>query len=115
MHTTRQTCLERDAQDPLRHLRDLFELPADTIYLDGNSLGPLPKATPERVAATVQQAWGQDLIRSWNSAGWFEWPLRVGDKIGQFIGAQPGQTVATDTTSINLYKVLKASAAFKTL
>ena len=113
MSTCRSDCLNLDAQDPLRDLRDLFDLPKDTIYLDGNSLGPLPKATPARVAATVQQAWGQDLVRSWNSAGWFELPLHVGDKIGQFIGAEPGQTVAADTTSTNLYKALKAALALR--
>lgn len=113
MTITREACEARDAQDPLAPLRDLFELPSGQIYLDGNSLGVLPKATPARVADCVRKAWGQDLIQSWNRAGWFDLPLRVGDQIGRLIGAQPGQTVAADTTSINLHKVLKAALALR--
>ena len=105
MHTL-ATCQALDAADPLRPLRDLFALPADTIYLDGNSLGVLPKATPMRVAEVVQQQWGVGLIQSWNQAGWVDLPQRVGDKIARLIGAQPGEVVAGDTTSINLFKVL---------
>ena len=104
-----QHCRERDARDPLRALRDLFTLPAGVIYLDGNSLGPLPRATPQRVAQAVSAEWGEGLIRSWNTAGWFELPQRVGDKIARVIGAGPGEVVATDSTSINLYKVLSAA------
>jgi len=104
--TTLTDCRARDAQDPLRPLRDQFTLPEGVIYLDGNSLGVCPTATPARVAEVVQQQWGQGLIRSWNSAGWFDWPRTVGDKIGRLIGAHPGQTVATDSTSVNLFKVL---------
>ena len=79
------------------------------IYLDGNSLGALPRAVPARVAQVVAQQWGQDLIKSWNSAGWFALPRRVGDRIAPLIGAGGGEVVATDTTSINLYKVLSAA------
>jgi kynureninase len=79
------------------------------IYLDGNSLGVMPRSAPERVARAVTQEWGEGLIRSWNDAGWFTLPQRLGDKIGAVIGAQPGETVATDSTSINLYKVLSAA------
>jgi kynureninase len=107
--TTLQHCRALDAADPLRALRDLFALPAGVTYLDGNSLGPLPRATAARVAATIEQEWGEGLIRSWNTAGWFEMPQRIGDRIGQLIGAKPGETVATDTTSVNLYKVLSAA------
>lgn len=107
--TTLQDCRALDAQDPLRPLRDLFTLPQGVIYLDGNSLGVLPKATPARVAKAVTEEWGQGLIRSWNSAGWFDLPQRVGERIGALIGAGPGETVATDSTSINLYKVLSAA------
>jgi kynureninase len=107
--TTLEQCRALDAQDPLRSLRDLFTLPEGVIYLDGNSLGPLPKAAPERIARAVQQEWGQGLIRSWNTAGWFELPQRLGDKIGTLIGAGPGEVVATDSTSINLFKVLSAA------
>ncbi len=102
-------CQHLDAQDRLRPLREQFSLPDGVIYLDGNSLGALPRATPERVARAVQHEWGYDLIRSWNSAGWFDLPQRVGDKIARLIGARPGEVVAVDSTSINLFKVLSAA------
>jgi kynureninase len=107
--TTLQDCRAQDAKDPLRSLRDLFTLPEGVIYLDGNSLGPLPKAAPDRIARAVREEWGQGLIRSWNTAGWFEMPQRLGDKIATLIGAGPGEVVATDGTSINLFKVLTAA------
>ena len=106
---SQQDCRQRDADDPLRTLRDLFDLPPGVIYLDGNSLGALPRAVPARVAQVVAQEWGRDLIQSWNTAGWFDLPRRVGDKIAPLIGAGPGEVVAADTTSINLYKVLSAA------
>ena len=102
-------CRALDAQDPLRAFKDKFSLPAGVIYLDGNSLGVLPKTTSARVTQVVEQEWGNGLIRSWNSAGWFELPQKVGNKIAKLIGAGPGEVVATDTTSINLYKVLSAA------
>lgn len=102
-------CESLDQQDPLRSLRDLFQLPEGVIYLDGNSLGVLPKATPTRVAQAVTQEWGNDLIKSWNTAGWFQLPLNVGDKIARLIGANANEVVAADSTSINLYKVLSAA------
>jgi kynureninase len=107
--TTLPDCIALDARDPLRHLRDLFALPQGVIYLDGNSLGPLPKTAPDRIARAVQQEWGEGLIRSWNTAGWFELPQRLGDKIATLVGARPGEVVATDSTSINLFKVLSAA------
>jgi len=107
--TTLQDCRALDAQDPLRALRELFILPEGLIYLDGNSLGPLPKAAPERIARAVREEWGTGLIRSWNSAGWFELPRRLGDRIATLVGAGPGEVVATDSTSINLYKVLSTA------
>ena len=107
--TTLQTCQQRDAQDPLRSLKDQFSLPPGVIYLDGNSLGVLPKATAARVAEVVTQEWGVGLIRSWNTAGWFESPQKAGNKIAKLIGANADEVVATDTTSINLYKVLSAA------
>jgi len=84
-------------------------LPEGVIYLDGNSLGVLPNTAAERVANAVTEEWGQGLIRSWNSAGWFDMPQRLGNKIAQLIGAAPGEVVATDSTSINLFKVLSTA------
>ena len=106
---TRQDCMALDAQDPLRELRHQFNLPDGVIYLDGNSLGVLPDITASRVAATVTEEWGQGLIRSWNNAGWFDMPQRLGNKIARLIGAAPGEVVATDSTSINLFKVLSTA------
>ena len=104
-----QDCRAFDAQDPLRALRDQFTLPEGVVYLDGNSLGVLPKTAAARVLQAVTQEWGQGLIRSWNSAGWFDAPQRLGNKIAQLVGAAPGELVATDSTSVNLYKVLSAA------
>jgi kynureninase len=106
---TLSECQALDQQDPLRSLRDLFQLPEGVIYLDGNSLGVLPKATPSRVAQAVTHEWGSDLIKSWNSAGWFQLPLKVGNKIAKLIGAKDDEVVAADSTSINLFKVLSAA------
>ena len=102
----RQACLARDETDPLRVLGDHFDVPEGVIYLDGNSLGVLPRATAARIQDVVTREWGTDLIRSWNAAGWVDLPQRVGDKIARLIGAGPGQVVAADSTSLNLYKVL---------
>jgi kynureninase len=109
--TTLQDCRALDAKDPLRPLRDHFVVPDGVIYLDGNSLGAMPRSVPDRIARAVNNEWGQGLIRSWNAAGWYEMPQRLGDKIATLIGAKPGEVVATDTTSINLYKVLSAAMA----
>jgi len=108
MHT-RDHCLQADRQDPLAPLKHRFELPPGIIYLDGNSLGVLPKTAAARSAEVIGQEWGNGLIRSWNTAGWFELPARLGDKLGQVIGAGPGQVVVTDTTSLNLFKALAAA------
>jgi kynureninase len=106
---TLHDCELLDLQDPLRSLREQFDLPEGVVYLDGNSLGVLPKQTPARVAHAVAHEWGHDLIKSWNTAGWFSLPQRIGDKIARLIGAQPGEVVAADSTSINLFKVLAAA------
>jgi kynureninase len=108
---TRDDALALDAADALAPLRELFDLPAGIIYLDGNSLGVLPRATAARVQQVVQQEWGQDLIRSWNSAGWIALPQRIGDKIAMLVGARPGELVVADSTSVNLFKVLSAALA----
>ena len=106
---TLEHCQQLDQQDPLYPLRAQFSLPSGLIYLDGNSLGALPKSTAARVAQVVTQEWGQGLIGSWNEAGWFDLPQRLGDRIAILIGAGPGEVVATDSTSINLFKVLSAA------
>ncbi len=106
---TRDDALALDAADPLAPLRRQFTLPEGVIYLDGNSLGVLPAATPARVQQVVAEEWGHGLIRSWNSAGWIALPQRVGDKIARLVGAGPGELVAADSTSINLFKVLSAA------
>ena len=105
MHTL-ASCQALDQADPLRPLRNQFDLPQGILYVDGNSLGALPKATPARVAEVVQQQWGVGLIQSWNQAGWVDWPQRVGDKIARLLGANPGEVVVTDSTSVNLFKAL---------
>jgi kynureninase len=109
--TTRQDCLALDAQDRLAPLREQFTLPASRIYLDGNSLGAMPRATPARVAHVVKQEWGEDLIESWNTAGWIDLPQRIGDKIARLVGAGAGELVVADSTSVNLFKVLSAGLA----
>lgn len=106
---TLDDCLARDRADPLGPLRDRFELPDGVIYLDGNSLGALPRGVSARVAEVVSREWGHELIQSWNAAGWFELPRRVGDRIAMLIGARAGEVVAADTTSVNLYKALSAA------
>ena len=110
---TREDFAARDAADPLAPFRAEFELPEGVIYLDGNSLGPLPHIARERVAACVSEEWGNGLIRSWNDAGWIDLPARVGDKIGALIGAEPDSVVAADSTSVNLFKCLSAALALR--
>lgn len=100
-----------DAADPLRAFRDRFFIPEGLIYLDGNSLGVLPKATAERQRAIVEREWGERLIRSWNEAGWIEAPQRIGARIAAVIGAKPNEVVVADSTSVNLYKLLVAAAS----
>jgi kynureninase len=110
---SRDACVARDASDPLRDLRDRFSIPDGVIYLDGNSLGPLPRAARAVFDRTIEQEWGRDLIGSWNSAGWFDMPLRIGDRVGTLLGAAAGQTVVCDTTSINLFKAVHAAMGLR--
>ncbi|RVU44520.1 kynureninase [Rubrivivax rivuli] len=107
--STREQALALDAQDPLAPLREQFSLPEGVLYLDGNSLGVLPRATPARVQQVVQDEWGTGLIRSWNSAGWITLPQRVGNKIARLVGAGADELVVADSTSVNLFKVLSAA------
>lgn len=116
--TTRDDCAARDAADPLALLRRQFALERvdreGVIYLDGNSLGVLPRATADRVRRVVEEEWGAGLIRSWNQAGWIALSQHIADKIARLIGARPGEVIVADSTSINLYKVLSAAVAMAT-
>ncbi len=103
---TRASCERLDADDPLAAMRARFELPDRTIYLDGNSLGALPRATAARIADVVSREWGRDLVASWNTAGWIDSPRRVGDALAPLIGARAGEVVVADSTSVDLFKVL---------
>ena len=108
-NTTRADCLARDAADPLASLRERFDLPPGVIYLDGNSLGARPRAALARAQQVVAQEWGVGLIKSWNTAGWFDMPKRLGDRLAPLIGARAGEVAVTDTTSLNLFKALAAA------
>ncbi len=110
---TRTDALHLDAADPLGPFRDRFDLPDKLVYLDGNSLGALPKGVAQRVAGAVSREWGEGLVRSWNDAGWIDLPRRVGDKIARLLGAGPGEVVCTDSTSVNVFKVLSAALALR--
>jgi kynureninase len=105
----RNDCLARDADDILAPLRQQFDLPDGVIYLDGNSLGARPSAALPRAQDVIARQWGVDLIRSWNTAGWFDLPKRLGDRLAPLIGAQDGEVVVNDTTSLNLFKALAAA------
>ena len=110
---TRSELVALDQADPLRDFRDEFVLPEGMIYLDGNSLGALPRATPGRVAAVVEQEWGRGLIRSWNDAGWIGLPTVLGDKIARLLGAAPGTVAVADSTSVNVFKLLAVALALQ--
>lgn len=103
---TRDDCLENDRNDPLAGFRRQFVLPEAVLYLDGNSLGALPRATAGAVARVIEREWGTQLIGAWNESGWIEAPRRVGAKIAGLIGALPHEVLCADSTSINLFKVL---------
>src|SRR6056297_2236261 len=89
--------------------RAMFHLPKGVIYLDGNSLGPLPRAAMERMQGTLREEWGEMLITGWNKAGWMAQPDRLGDRIGRLIGAEPGHVTVGDTLSIKVYQALAAA------
>jgi kynureninase len=98
-----------DQQDALAAKRDAFVLPQNTIYLDGNSLGAMPKAAALRAQQVITAQWSQDLIKSWNQHSWIDLPSTVGEKIARLIGAAPGQVICCDSTSVNLFKVLSSA------
>lgn len=103
----------RDRDDPLRPFRDAFALPDRVVYLDGNSLGALPRAAAARLQEVVSRQWGESLIRSWTEHGWLAAPQRVGDKIARLVGAGSGEVLAADSTSVNLYKLLSAACRLR--
>ncbi|RIV86703.1 kynureninase [Aurantiacibacter zhengii] len=102
-----------DAADPLAAHRSDFIIDEDLAYLDGNSLGALPSATPDRVAEVVRDEWGEGLISSWNTANWIDLPQRIGAKIAPLVGAQPHEVVVADSVSVNLFKLISAALAMQ--
>jgi len=111
--TSRAECALLDRADPLAALRDEFIVPDGVVYLDGNSLGALPRRTPARLAEVASREWGEGLIRSWNLAGWIDLPQRIGDKIAALVGAGVGEVSVADSTSLNVFKTLSAAVALQ--
>ncbi len=110
MPATRQvSAADLDKSDPLAPKREAFHIPDGVIYLDGNSLGCLPKAAVARMNEVVANEWGESLIRGWNDHAWIDMPARLGNRIAKLIGAAPGTVVAADSTSVNLAKALTAA------
>jgi kynureninase len=109
MSELRSIAAERDAADPLRDVRDRFDLDDGVTYLDGNSLGALPRNVPTRVADVIEREWGRLRIRSWTESGWWDAPQRVGDRVAPLLGAPPGTVVVGDSTSVNIFRALVAA------
>ncbi|MFD4423117.1 kynureninase [Agromyces sp. NPDC058484] len=109
----RATCVALDVADPLAGFRDRFALPDGVVYLDGNSLGALPKTTAAQVERVITEEWGTGLIRSWNDAGWFAKPAVLGDRIAPIIGAAPGEVVLGDSTSASLFQAAVAAVRLR--
>lgn len=101
-------CISLDKSDPLAYCQERFQLPEGVIYLDGNSLGAMPKSVPPRMKKAIEQEWAIGLIRSWNDAGWYPAPQRVGAKIAYLVGALAPEVIVADSISVNLFKVLVA-------
>jgi kynureninase len=108
---TREEARALDAADPLRAFRERFHLPDGVVYLDGNSLGALPKAAVARQQEVVAKEWGASLIRSWNEHDWIGAPQRIGAKIAPLIGAKPNEVIVADSVTVNIFKLLTAAAA----
>jgi kynureninase len=104
----RNSCVAMDVADPIAGFRERFLDDGSTIYLDGNSMGRLPKAALARLQEMAEHEWGTILVRGWTESGWMESPLRVGDRIGELIGAAPGEVIIADSTSVNLFKLVTA-------
>lgn len=106
-------CQHLDQADPLAACRDRFALPPGIVYLDGNSLGAMPRAMMQTMQQTLEQEWGGELVKAWNNAGWAQLSQQLGDRVGQLIGAAAGQVVVCDTTSTNLYKAIHAAFSLR--
>jgi kynureninase len=106
---TRAEAEKLDTQDPMSSFRDRFLVPDRIVYLDGNSLGALPRGVAERTREVVEEQWGRDLIKSWNIHGWMDLPASVGARIAGLIGAEPHEVVCADSTSVNVFKMLAAA------
>jgi kynureninase len=104
-----EDCAARDAVDPLAAARSRFQLPQGVVYLDGNSLGAMPRAVPARMRQAIEEEWATGLIRSWNDADWYPAPQRVGARIARLVGAESDEVIVADSTSINLFKLLVAA------
>ncbi|MFI6523337.1 kynureninase [Streptomyces uncialis] len=113
MESTREWAEKQDSEDPLSSFRAEFDLPPGVIQLNGNSLGPLHGGVPEALDRVVRRQWGEHLIRGWSEDGWWDAPVRVGDRIGRLIGAGPGQTVVGESTSVQLFNALTAAARLR--
>ncbi|PRB18379.1 kynureninase [Microbacterium sp. MYb62] len=109
----RATCTAFDDADPLASMRERFVLPDGVIYLDGNSLGMLPKHTAAHLQRVITEEWGTGLIRSWNDAGWFAKPRTIGDRIAPLIGADAGEVVLGDSTSASLFQAAVAAVRLR--
>lgn len=110
--TTRRDCEQADSHDPLGTLRDRFLLPDGVVYLLGNSLGPLTESAAARVERAVRGEWGEGLLRSWHE-GWWDLPSSLGARLARLIGAGPDEVLVTDSTSVDLYKVILAAAMLR--
>ncbi|HJP79936.1 MAG TPA: kynureninase [Pseudonocardiaceae bacterium] len=113
MSIDRAAAAELDRADEIAFIRDRFALPAGVIYLDGNSLGPLPKTTPGRLAEVIEREWGERLIRSWNEAGWWTASNRVAERLAPLLGARACEIMVADSTSVNLFKLLMIGARLR--
>ena len=110
---SRSACEKEDVTDPLRNWQDAFNLPQDLIYLDGNSLGAMPKKALEQLEQTIRNEWAEDLITSWNKAGWWKLPETLGELIAPVVGAASGQVIISDSTSLNIYKSIHAALGLR--
>jgi len=109
MGTGLEQAIQMDASDPLAFARKRFRVPEGVIYLDGNSLGAMPTATPRALVNTAERQWGDDLIASWNKHGWIEWPTKIAAKLAPIVGAKPNELLIADSTSTCLFKLLAAA------